>query len=204
MKILAVSDIVQDTIYSPQIQIRLQDIELILGCGDLPNYYLEYIVSKLDKPGFYVRGNHSLVDECDANNPRPCGSTDLHGRVMKWNGYLLAGIEGCLRYNRGLFQYTQEEMWLHVIRLVPGLLLNRITHGHALDILLTHAPPWGVHDQTDLPHQGIKAFFWLIKYFQPAYHFHGHIHIYNPKAAFQTRLGRTLVINAFGHRVVDL
>ena len=34
---------------------------LILACGDLPYYYLEYIVGLLDVPLFYVHGNHDKV-----------------------------------------------------------------------------------------------------------------------------------------------
>jgi uncharacterized protein len=95
-------------------------------------------------------------------------------------------------------------MWTMVLSLVPGLILNRLRYGRYLDVFITHAPPWGVHDQEDLPHQGIKAFRWLIKNFQPAYHFHGHIHVYRPDTVTQTRLGRTMVINTYGHREIVL
>ena len=34
--------------------------DLVLSCGDLPFDYLEYLVSRLDVPVFYVPGNHDL------------------------------------------------------------------------------------------------------------------------------------------------
>ncbi|MFH1445795.1 MAG: metallophosphoesterase, partial [Chloroflexota bacterium] len=49
-------------------------------------------------------------------------------------------------------------------------------------------------------HQGIKAFLWLIKVFQPSYHLHGHIHLYLPKIPHETRMGKTTIINTYGFR----
>ena len=63
MKVLTVSDVVDNLVYSPQIRNIYGDVEVVFGCGDLPYYYLEYIVSALDKPVFFVRGNHAHVVE---------------------------------------------------------------------------------------------------------------------------------------------
>ena len=89
-------------------------------------------------------------------------------------------------------------MWRYVIGLVPGLLRNRIACGRYLDVFVSHAPPWGIHDQPDLPHQGIKAFRWLLEVFRPAYHFHGHIHVYHSDTITRTQFHATQVINSYG------
>ena len=206
MKILAVSDVVVDRIYSPQIRPLFGDVEMALGCGDLPYYYMEYIISTLDVPVFYVRGNHSEVVEYGESGPRsdPLGAVDLHCRAVNHQGLLMAGVEGSVRYREGLFQYTQAEMWLNVFRLVPALLSNRLLYGRYLDVFVTHASPWSIHDQEDLPHHGVKAFLWLLKVFRPAYHLHGHIHVYHPGTVTQTWYQRTQVINVFSHRVLDI
>lgn len=207
MKVLCLSDKIIPFIYSPAARQRFADIDLILGCGDLPYYYLEYILSVLDVPLFYVRGNHDLSLEISPDafeRSSPHGAIDLHGRTARYQGLLIAGVEGCLRYRPGSFQYSQQEMWWHVLRLAPRLLLNRILYGRYLDVFLTHAPPSGIHDATDLPHQGITAFRWLITAFRPAYHIHGHVHVYRPDAVVETRLGSTCVINAFGFREVEI
>lgn len=206
MKILSLADIVSDVVYSPKIRVRFADVSLALGCGDLPYTYLEYVISGLNKPLFYVRGNHSKIVETGENGDRrhPEGGVDLHRRVLRQNGLLLAGVEGCLRYRPGPFQYSQAEMWGHVLGLIPGLMLNRLRYGRFLDIFVTHAPPWGIHDQPDLPHNGIHAFRWLLKVFQPAYHFHGHVHIYRPDTVRETMFGSTRVINTFGYRVTEI
>ncbi len=36
MKVLAVSDVEVDMIYSPLITQRFKDVDLVIGCGDLP------------------------------------------------------------------------------------------------------------------------------------------------------------------------
>jgi hypothetical protein len=200
LKILSLSDKQLDFIYNAQVKERFGDVDLILGCGDLTYYYLEFVVSMLDVPLYFVRGNHSNQVEYTMVGPKikPEGGTNLHRRVINHQGLIMAGVEGSLRYREGPFQYSQTEMWLHVVRLLPRLLTNRVSRGRALDIFVSHAPPWGIHDQPDLPHQGIKAFRWLIETCKPSYHFHGHIHVYRQDVQTVTRHGSTMVINTYG------
>jgi Icc-related predicted phosphoesterase len=204
MKILAVSDVEVDMINSPLITQRFNDVDLVISCGDLPIYYLEYIISMLNRPLYYVRGNHSQpLQEADrdSNHYYPWGGIDLHRCVMRdSSGLLLAGIEGSLDYNHGYFQYSQEGMWSMVLAMVPRLLMNRLLYGRYLDVFIAHAPPWRVHDKDDLPHQGIKAFRWLINVFKPAVFLHGHIHIYHQYDVTETQIGPTRVINVYGYK----
>ncbi len=206
MKILSLSDKIVPFIYSPQVRTRFQGTDLVIGCGDLAYYYLEYVLNALDVPLYFVRGNHDEVVEYSQGQQRtaPHGGTDLHRRLVNYKGLLLAGVEGSLRYRPGEFQYYQSEMWLNVFHLVPGLLANRLRYGRCLDVFITHAAPAGIHDGVDLPHQGIRAFRWLVDVFQPAYHFHGHIHVYRPDTAMETQVGKTRVVNTFGFREIQI
>ncbi|MBN1666326.1 MAG: metallophosphoesterase [Anaerolineales bacterium] len=207
MKILSISDKVVPQLYHPLVKENFSEVDLVLACGDLPYYYQEFIVSMLDVPLLFVRGNHDPLSEVTESGPKdhPHGGTDLHRRTAHIGGYLFAGVEGCIRYRKnGDFQYTQFEMWLHVLALLPRLYFNRLRYGRYLDVLITHAPPWGIHDQSDYPHWGIKAFRWLIRKFQPAYHFHGHIHLYRPDMIAETRFQKTQVINTYGYRITRL
>ena len=207
MKILTVSDVELSFIYSPAIKDRFGDSDLVISCGDLPYYYLEYIISMINAPLYYVRGNHASKVEFSSEGERlyPWGGIDLHQRCMRTdNGILLAGIEGSLKYNKGPHQYNQAEMWTMIFGLVPRLMLNRLLYGRYLDIFVAHAPPWKIHDQEDRPHQGIKAFRWLINVFKPAVFLHGHIHIYRQDAITDTLINETRVINSYGHRILTV
>lgn len=206
MNVLTLSDILVPFLYSPRIKQRFTGIDLAIDCGDLPYYYLEYIGDELKADIFFVRGNHSKLEESTTAGPRraPLGAIDLHRRMLNYRGLLMAGVEGSLRYREGPFQYSQAEMWGHVLSLIPALLMNRLRFGRFLDVFVTHASPWGIHDQPDLPHLGIKAFRWFDRVFKPAYHFHGHIHVYRPDADLETKFDRTWVINTFGYRLTNI
>jgi len=207
MKLLTISDRQFVFLKSPEVETQFEQVDFVIGCGDLPYYYLEAVSETLHKPLFFVRGNHDQVKEYHANGVRiaPRGCFDLHRRVIHWQGIIIAGVEGSVRYNNeGQYQYTQGEMWEHIFSLAPRLILNKLLRGRYLDIFVSHAPPWGIHDKADLTHQGIKAFRWLIKIFQPKYHFHGHIHVYQLDTQTETRAGGTQVINAYGYRETEL
>jgi len=207
MKILSVSDVELGLIYSQQITHRFADVDLVISCGDLPYYYLEYIVSTLNVPLYYVRGNHASKVEISVGGERqnPWGGIDLHRRIARdRTGLLMAGIEGSLRYNNGPYQYTQAEMWQYVFGLTPLLFLNKLRFGRFLDIFVTHAPSWKVLDRDDLPHQGIKAFRWLVETFQPSLHLHGHIHVYRRNTITEANLKKCQIINTYGFREITI
>jgi uncharacterized protein len=208
MKILSISDIEINFIYSPTIQERFKSVDLVISCGDLPYYYLEYIETMLNKPLYYVAGNHSNSVEQTTGGPHtaPWGAINLHRKTLRYNGLLMAGVEGCLKYNQGKGQYSQRDMWLSVLLLTPALLINKLRFGRYLDVFVTHAPPKGIHDQPDLPHQGIKAFRWLDRVFKPGYHFHGHIHIYRSSTVTKTLYVKTQVVNTYGFKetIIDI
>lgn len=209
MKILAIAD--QEV---PQLQIekipeRLRDIDLILSCGDLPFDYLEHLVSRFNKPLFYVFGNHgpgkrgvSLANGGTKYAPEGC--INLHGRIVHYNGLLIGGLEGSVAYNKGPHQYSQGEMRWLVRRMEGRLWLNKLRYGRALDILITHAPPWGIHDAPDPAHHGFQAFVGLMQRYKPRYLIHGHVHAYRYEAPRMTRFGETIVVNAYGYQLIEI
>jgi len=207
LQLLGLSDIEIGFIYSPMVVDRFKNIDILISCGDLPYYYLEYIVSMLNVPMYYVRGNHASAVETTTAGDRtsPWGAFDLNQRVLEDDtGLLLAGLEGSLQYNQGPHQYSQNEYWFKVFKLVPALLANKLRSGRYLDVFVAHAPPWHIHDESDRPHQGIKAFRWLIDVFQPTYFLHGHIHLYRNDAVTQTQVNKTNVVNVFGFKELEI
>jgi Icc-related predicted phosphoesterase len=84
------------------------------------------------------------------------------------------------------------------------MLVNKVRYGRFLDILITHAPPRGIHDESDRAHTGFNAFNWLVRQFQPLYHLHGHIHLYDRRTPTVTRVGRTQIMNVYPFRELTL
>lgn len=207
-RILAVSDKVLPALYSANVQVHYPRLDLLIGCGDLPYYYLDFLVSALDAPMVYVLGNHDAgrqyaADRGELTSVR--GGDNIHTRCVYEQGLLIAGLEGSMRYHPDRRQqYTDAEMERQVSRLIPQLLYNRIRHGRYLDILITHSPPFGIHDQDDLTHTGFKSFLRLMRVFKPRYLLHGHIHRYNKHDHEQTRYYSTTVINVYPSFYMEL
>ena len=206
MKVLVVSDEVRPEIYHEGLAERLPDVELVLSCGDLPFYYLEYIVTVLNVPLVYVFGNHDhvLLTEWGQEIRAPRGCINAGGRVVEVKGLLIGGLEGSFRYRpHAPRQYTEREMRWQIARMEPKLLLNRLTRGRYLDILLAHAPPWGIHDAGDLPHRGFKGFLRFMERYRPRYLIHGHTHPATANTA-PVRYRETEVIHVHGYKVLDI
>jgi len=207
MKILTISDIADDRVYSSAIRERFGDVDLVISCGDLPFEYLEFVVTMLGKPLFYVLGNHaqSLIQSRDGSvKTEPEGCINLHRRLVVYKGLRLAGLEGSMRYRPGEHQFTPMEMRLLAWRLGVRLWAHRLRSGRGLDILVTHAPPLGIHDAEDLCHRGFGAFRWLMDTFRPRYLIHGHIHLYRQDAERITRYRETLVVNTYGYQIIEI
>jgi Icc-related predicted phosphoesterase len=206
MKILAVSDKSVPNIYSSQIRNRFGDVEMVLGCGDLSYSYMEYIATMLSAPCFFVHGNHDHAEHLSGGRTlgEPGGWVNLDGRTVKAKGLIIAGLEGSMRYLPGKpYQYSEQEMAFKVWRLALPLLVHRLFDGRYLDILITHSPPFGIHDGEDLCHQGFYSFLQLLRRFRPRYLLHGHHHTYGP-AAQQTQYLDTTIVNVYPFHVIEL
>ncbi len=202
MRVLAISDVIVEALYSTAVRDIARGVDFIISCGDLPSAYLEYIVTMLDKPLYFVMGNHGARG---GQHLYPEGCINLDGRIVNHNGILLAGLEGSMRYNNAPnFQYTENEMRRKTMRLALKLWANRLRYGRYLDVLLTHSPPFGIHDGSDAAHQGFKSFLGFIDRYHPEYLVHGHVHLYDNRAARQSVRGHTLIINAYGYKLLEL
>jgi Icc-related predicted phosphoesterase len=200
MKILCVSDQIDPLIYTNTIKQRFADVDLVLSAGDIPLDYLDFIISTLNKPLFFIMGNHH-IEEVDIDSH---GAVYIDTKVKREAGLIVAGLGGSMRYNRGENQFSDFEMNIRILKLLPAMVFNRIFRGRFLDILLTHASPMGIHDKDDKCHKGFKCFLWFIKVFKPRYLVHGHIHLYDLSEVRTTKYCDTLVINAYGHYLIDM
>lgn len=215
MRILCVADEVDSLVHSIRVRERFGDVDLVLSAGDLPMDYLSYIVSSLNRPLLFVFGNHNLAElkyyrpAIEDRAPpthdyhHDSGATYVGFKVRRESGLIVAGLGGSMRYNSGPNQFTQAQMWRKALLLAPALLFNRLRFGRAVDVLLTHAPPAGIHDRPDLCHRGFDAFLWLMRTFKPRWLVHGHIHLYDSSEEKVSHYGETTVINAYGFHVID-
>ncbi len=221
MKILCVADQRDPLVYTNTVKERFHDVDMILGAGDLPMEYYGFIVSSLNKPLLFVFGNHNLKEydyfkhgnrENDFSLVASSklirhtyGSIYIGNKVKRVKNLIVAGLGGSMQYNNNQNQYKEFGMFLNICKLIPALLFHRIFHGRYLDILLTHAPPYGIHDiPEDRCHRGFKVFLWFIRKFKPTYLIHGHIHLYDINSIRETVYFHTTVINAFSHAVIEL
>jgi len=80
--------------------------------------------------------------------------------------------------------------------------MNRMLYGRYVDILVTHSPPFGIHDGLDLAHRGFHALIRFMARFRPRYLLHGHKHVYRP-ASSRTLYWDTEVINVYPAQTIE-
>ena len=228
MRFLCVSDQIDPLVYATNVMERYGDVDAVFCAGDLSMEYVDFIVSTLGKPTFFVFGNHDL-EEFDyykknshlssiyavTDMDKSHGGDYVSNRVLRHkllqftlpNGkktpLLIAGVSGSMRYNNGKDQYTNFEMFMQLLKLAPSLLWNKLRWGRCCDLFLTHASPRHIHDREDPCHKGFECFNWFIKKFKPALLIHGHIHLYDLQAVRTTVSEQTTVVNAYSHILID-
>lgn len=215
-RVLVVADETAETLWHPQV--KAFEPDLVVSCGDLPFEYLEYLVSTLNVPLVFVPGNHDPEIECgkpDALQPdaftwgahhggdtRPRGCGNIDGKTVEVAGLRVAGLGGSIRYKEGPNQYTQRQMTWRSARMEMRHRLRRPSRRN-IDLLVTHAPPLGVGDGTDAPHQGIKSLHRLTRVLQPTYLLHGHIHPYGIDQP-DRQLGGTRIVNVIPYKLIEV
>lgn len=210
LKVLAVTDEVDPRIYSTSLRERMGDVDFVISCGDLPASYLEYLTDALHRDVYYVLGNHAeeLVREGNRGEPRhPLGGTDLGFKIVTdtRTGIIFAGLPGSPRYSEvAPVQYTEWQLTRRILRMMPRLMWNKFRHGRAMDILVTHSPPRDVGDREDPAHRGFKVMRKLIKWANPRYHLHGHVHLYDRTESHINTLYTTQVINVYPYQRLEL
>jgi len=215
VRVLAVSDEIDEALWAGVGVAR--GAELVLACGDLPFDYLDYLMNALDVPLVFVPGNHdpdvsgyrtsrtglTLRAGLPARSPWPDGAVNADGRIVDAGGLRLAGLGGCLRYRDGPNQYTDGQQARRAWVLRWRAWRQGLRDGKGVDVLLTHAPPRGIGDGDDAPHQGFAALHSLVARLQPTLLLHGHVPVCGAATPGQ-RLGSTIVRNVTGRHLLDV
>lgn len=168
MNILAVSDKESKFYWDFYQPGKLDNVDLILSCGDLRAEYLDFLTTFAKCPVLYVRGNH---DTRYTRRP-PEGSICIDDTIYVHKGVRILGLGGSMRYNgEPPYQYTNAQMRSRFRKLWLQLRLYR-----GFDILLTHAPALGLGDGEDMVHRGFEVFTQMLMRYHPRYHLYGHVH----------------------------
>ena len=195
MRILAISDVEESWLTDHFDRERLEGVELIISCGDLPARYLEHVVTLMNVPLVYVWGNHDM----DYVVHPPQGCISIEGRLRDFCGIRIMGVGGSFKYNDRVFGFTESQMRKRIGKLA---LMARATGG--VDILVTHAPIRGLGDMDDLPHRGFESFGYYVDKLRPAFMLHGHVHLsYGRVSRELAHPCGTRVINACGGYIFD-
>lgn len=196
MKILAVSDEECAALWDYYTPGKLDDIDLIISCGDLNAAYLSFLVTVAKCPVLYVAGNHDV--RYQINPPEGCDPIDDH--FVMFNGVRIIGLGGCRKYHPGPYQYTEWQM-RHRIR----KLRFRLWRHKGVDIVVTHAAPAGLGDAEDPAHWGFQALTDFLDKYRPAFLLHGHVHVtYGQNVPREIDYNGTRVINAFERYIIEI
>lgn len=195
MKLLVIADDADPGLWDYFSPSKLEGVDAILSCGDLPADYLTFLVTMGNVPVFYVHGNHDATYE----HKPPEGCDCIDGEVIDFHGYKILGLGGCFRYNRGPHQYTEWEMRRRIAKVRSALRRGGV------DILVTHAPAQGLGDIDDVCHRGFACFRELLERYRPLYHCYGHVHLqYVPTQPRLRQYNETTVVNASGKYLIEL
>lgn len=230
MKILAVSDAEDRALSQGFSQERWgkAGIQLIVSCGDLKPSYLDYLVSRFNVPCYYVRGNHDTTyTEADMG-----GCVNLDERLQTYRDVRFFGLEGSRWYNGGPAQYTERQMrtrifWANWQLFISGGVDVVVTHSPPRICPLPEKkcrclnPPPGQPpalvgqdcyveperrnwDMADLPHRPFDSLRGLVMRHQPRLLLHGHTHLGYGARPRELMLGKTRVVDVYGHVVLDV
>ncbi len=203
-------------------------IEVVISCGDLRPAYLEFLATMFNVPCLFVRGNH---DTTYAANP-PGGWVNLDGTLHRVGGIGFYGLEGSPWYNGGPAQYTEGQMarrarWARLANWTGGRIDVLVAHAaprmcpNSRDACPCVYPPDGIAprnlgrpcaedpdrrvlDMGDIPHRPFDSLRSVVLAVQPRFLLHGHMHLGYGLRPRELSLGRTRVIDAYGHAIIDL
>ena len=200
MEILAISDQRLPKLGNAEfIRQQYAHVKALVSCGDLDVDYVDFLASILNTQLYFVKGNHDHHPKHDSS-----GGINLHRKITMHNGYMFAGLEGSIRYNKSGVQYTESEMAGYVLAMMPMLLLRRQRKGYGVDLFVAHSPPRNINDAIDYAHRGFRSFRWLIRWARPRYFIHGHVDIYDQRVERINHFFKTKVININPSMLIDL
>jgi Icc-related predicted phosphoesterase len=185
MKILAIAD--RPPQHSVKERVERERPDVICTLGDLNGIDLHELANISNIPKIGVYGNH-----CSGAYFDELGIENLHLKTKEIGGVLFGGFQGSVRYKQdpSAVMYTDEE---------AQELLKDFPYA---DILITHSPPRGVHDEDDPAHRGLKALRDYVLAKQPKYLIHGHTYVSD--STKETLLDSTKIVHVYADQILEL
>lgn len=168
IRILAVSDEPDPSLDSPITRERLGHVDLIIGAGDLEPDYLGFVADAFDAPLRFIQGNHDVGPAWHHTRRVLLPEPMADGKVIGEMGLRLLGFSGSPIYNERNMQVSSLGMWARVIGAWSAANRARPV------LVVTHAPPRDVNDDSDRAHRGFTSFRWLADRLAPPLWLHGH------------------------------
>ena len=196
MRILLLADEPDVRLWDHLDRSLLEDIDLVISCGDLPAEYLSFITCFTSAPILYVHGNHDTRYE----KKPPEGCICIEDSVYNFRGLRILGLGGSMRYKPGDHQYSEREMSKRIRKL-----RLKLWRSGGVDMVVAHAPIRGVGDAEDLAHRGFDSFRALVEKYRPAYFVHGHVHMsYGRQHVRVSNYKDTKIVNAYEQYIIEI
>lgn len=168
IRILAISDERDPSLDSAATREGLGEIDLVIGAGDLQPEYLSFIGDAFGAPVRYVRGNHDVGSAWSHTERKLLPEPMPDATPVDEGGLRIIGFSGSPVYSRRGLEIGGRAMWGKAI-------LAWLRNARARPVLVvSHAPPRDVNDDTDRAHRGFPAFRWLTGRLEPPLWLHGH------------------------------
>jgi uncharacterized protein len=199
IRVLAVSDEPDPSLDSAATRDGIGPVDLIIGAGDLQPEYLSFVTDAFHAPLRYVRGNHDVGSAWADTERRLLPQPIPDASVVTEAGLRIIGFSGSPTYSGRGMEVTGPGMWGRA-----GLAWLR-TLGRRPLLVISHAPPRGVNDDTDLAHRGFTSFRWLVHRLTPPLWLHGHTALV--RRGIDDRCERyagTLFYNCTGATLIEL
>ena len=106
MKILVIADEEEKSLWDYWTKDKTKDVDFILSAGDLKAEYLSFLVTMVNRPVFYICGNHD--GNYEVKPPEGCDCID--DKIITYNGIRILGLGGSMYYSGGPHQFTEEKI----------------------------------------------------------------------------------------------
>jgi uncharacterized protein len=168
IRILAISDEPDPSLDSAATRDGIGEIDLIIGAGDLQPEYLSFVTDAFHAPLRYIRGNHDVGAAWADTGRRLLPQPIPDGTIVTEAGLRIVGFSGSPTYSGRGMEVSGPGMWARA-----SLAWLRTLGARPL-LVVSHAPPRDVNDDTDLAHRGFTSFRWLARRLTPPLWLHGH------------------------------